>query len=83
MPGDIRISLDLHNVLVLPGFLFPLALLELVLAVVHQLAQGGVACGGDLHQVQSLLLRDVQSLLAGHDAQLLSAFADQSDLPYR
>ena len=25
-------------------------------------------------------LRDVQSLLAGHDAQLLSAFADQSDL---
>lgn len=71
---------DLHDVLVLSGFFFPLALLELELAVIHQLAHRGRGLRGNLHQIQSLLLRDAQSFLAGHDTQLLSALADESDL---
>ena len=52
MLGDMRIFFDLHDPLVLLGFLFPLGLLETVLAVVHELADGGDGVGGDLHQVQ-------------------------------
>ena len=64
--------LDLDDMLVLSGFLLTLALLEFVLAVVHQLAHGGRCLRRDLHQIKALLLCGTQRLLAGHDAQLLA-----------
>ena len=72
--------LDLHNVLILLGLLLPLALLELELAVVHQLAHGGHGLRRDLHQVQSLLISDPQGLGGRHDAQLGAVITDQADL---
>ena len=72
--------LDLHHMLVLSCFLLPLALLELILAVVHQFADRGGRLGGNLHQIQALFISDVQRLRRGNDAQLLAGFADQADL---
>ena len=66
--------------LVLSGFLLALALLELVLAVVHQLAHRRRCLRRDLYQIQALLLCGTQRLLAGHNAQLLAVFADEADL---
>ena len=66
--------------LVLSCFLLPLALLELILAVVHQFADRGGRLGGNLHQIQALFISDVQRLRRGNDAQLLAGFADQADL---
>ena len=67
--------------LVLSGLFFPLALLEPELAVIHQLADRGNGLRRDLYQVQTLLVGDFQSLRRGHDAQLLTLFTDQADLP--
>ena len=69
--------LDLHHVLVLAGLLLTLALLEPVLSVVHQLAHGGIGLGGDLDQVQPLLVGDAQGLLRGHDTHLFAAGANK------
>nr|DAY57724.1 MAG TPA: hypothetical protein [Caudoviricetes sp.] len=66
--------------LVLSGFLFLLAALEPVLAIVHELAHRRRSLGGNLHQVQSLFLGDVQTLRRGHNAQLFAVFADEADL---
>ena len=66
--------------LVLSGFLFLLAALEPVLAIVHELAHRRRGLGGNLHQVQSLFLGDVQTLRRGHNAQLFAVFADEADL---
>ena len=70
--------LDLDHMLVLAGFLLTLTLLKLVLALVHQLADGGICLRGDLHQIQTLLIGDLQSFVRGHDAQLLTVAADQA-----
>ena len=66
--------------LILPGFLFLLALLEAELPVIHQLAHGRNGLGRDLHQVQALLVGDFQRLRGSHDAQLLTLSANQADL---
>ena len=54
--------------------------LEPVLAIVHELAHRRRGLGGNLHQVQSLFLSDVQTLRRGHNAQLFAVFADEADL---
>ena len=72
--------LDLHHMLVLSGFLFPLALLELVLAVVHQLAHGGHCLRRNFHQIQPTLICNAQSLLRGNNAHLLAGLTDEADL---
>ena len=72
--------LDLHDVLVFPCLLLPLGLLELVLAVVHELTDGGIRGGRDLHQVQIRVHGALQRLPGGHDAQLLSGVGDQANL---
>ena len=72
--------LDLHHVLILPGFLFLLALLEAELSVVHQLAHRRHSLGRDLDQIQALLVGDFQRLCGGHDTELLALRADQPDL---
>ena len=72
--------LDLHHVLVLSGFLLPLALLEPVFAVVHELAHRRGCLGRDLHQIQPPLVRNVQSVGGGHDTQLFTGLTDEADL---
>ena len=59
--------------------LFPLGLLEAVLAVVHDLADRGLGAGGDFHQVEVLFIGDVQSRRGGHDAQLGAVIPDEAD----
>ena len=71
---------DLHHVLVFSGLFFPLALLEPELAVVHQLAHGGIGLRRNLDQVQALLIGDLQGLRRRHDAELLALGTDQANL---
>ena len=66
--------------LVLSGFLLPLALLKLVLAVVHQLAHRGHSLRRDFYQIQTALVCDVQGLLCGNNAHLFASLTDEADL---
>ena len=70
---------DLHDPLILFGFLVPLGLLEPVLAVIHELADGGDRVGGDLDQVQLSFDRFGHGLFDGQDAQLLSLGGNQTN----
>ena len=72
--------LDLHHTLVLAGLFLSLGLLEAVLAVIHDFADGGHGVGRDLDQVQVFLLSDTLSFHSGHDAQLFTGLRDQSNL---
>ena len=72
--------LNLYHPLVLPGFLLSLGLLETELTIVHELTHRRDGIGRDLDQIQSLLLCLVQRLLRRHDAKLLAAVRDQTDL---
>ena len=66
--------------LVLPGLFLPLGLLEFELSVIHQLAYGRGGLGRDLHQVQSRLFGLCQSVVGGHNTQLLPRLGNQADL---
>ena len=70
--------LDLHDALVLLGFLFALGLLKAVLAVVHDLADGGLCHRRYLDQVKLLLLRNFHGGLRGHYSKLLAVVADNA-----
>ena len=72
--------LNFHHALVLPRLLLPLLLLELELAVVHELADRGNRGGGDLDQIQALLHGLLQSISGGHDAQLSAVGTHQTHL---
>ena len=72
--------LDLHDALILLGFLFTLGLLKTVFAVVHDLAHGGNGVGRDLHKVELLLLCLGQCLLCGDDAEHGAVRCDQANL---
>ena len=67
--------LDLHDALVLLGFLFTLGLLKAVLAVIHDLADGGLCHRGYLDQIKLLFLRDFHGGLRGHYSKLLAVVA--------
>ena len=71
--------LDVHDLLVLAGFLFLLGLLKAELTVVHHAAHGGLCLGGDLHQVQTALNGGFHGLLNGNDTQLGTVAVDQSN----
>ena len=70
---------DFHNALIFLGFLLFFSLLKAELAIVHDLADGGIGLGGDVHQVESLFFGGIQRLLKGHDPQLLALAVDQPD----
>ena len=72
--------LDFNHPLILLGFLFPLLLIEAELGIVHNFADRGDSIGGDLYQVQALLLGQSVGLLSGHNAQLRAVFADDAKL---
>ena len=72
--------LDLHDLLVLLGFLFPLLHFEAVLAVVQDLAHRRFGLGCHLDQVQVLVHGHAQSVPRGHNAHLGAVGPDQTDL---
>ena len=71
---------DLSDVLILLRFFFFLCLLEAELAIVHDLADGGIRAGRDLHQVHTLIIGHIQRVLGGHDAELFAIGSDHADL---
>jgi len=62
--------LELHRPLLPLRLLLPLGQLVLVLTVVEELDDRGCRGGRDLDKVEALVLRHLQGLLRGHDAQL-------------
>lgn len=72
--------LDLHHMLVLSRFLFPLCLFKTVLSIVHNAADRRRGRRGDLHQIQILLKGDLQRLFRRHDTQLGSVRVDDAHL---
>ena len=69
---------DLHDPLVFLCLLIPLGLLETVLAVVHELADGGDGVGGNFHQVQVGVAGLCQGFGQGHDAKLFPLGGDEA-----
>ena len=81
---DLRPELDLFDVddlLVLLRLARPLLLLVLILPEIHDPADGRHGGGGDLHQVQPLLLGDDEGLRRRHDAELLPVIVDDPNFP--
>ena len=70
--------LDLHNVLILLCFFLALTLLELVLTIVHKLANGRNSLRRNLHQVNALFIGDIQRFCSRHDTQLLAVGTDEA-----
>ena len=73
---------DVDDLLVLLRFARPLLFLVLILAEIHDPADGRHGGGRNLHQVQPLLLRDGEGLRRRHDAQLLPVIVDDPNFPY-
>jgi hypothetical protein len=69
--------LDLDDVLVALGFLIPLCLLEFVLAVVHNLTDGGIPAGRDFYKVKLFFDCDFHRVLGRHNAELFALVADK------
>lgn len=69
---------DLDDPLVFLCLLVPLGLLEAILAVIHELADGGDGVGGNLHQVQVGFAGLGHGLGQGHNPKLLPLGGDQA-----
>jgi len=52
---------------------------ELVLAIVHDPANGRVGRGGNLHEIQAFTFSDPDSFIGSHDPQLGAVFVDDPD----
>ena len=78
-PDDGRHSyfLNLNHVLIALGFLFSLCLLELVLAIVHELANRRSSAGRNLDKVKILLNCDIECIFRRDDTKLFAVFADE------
>ena len=72
--------LNLNHLLALAGFLFLLLLLEAILFVVHDAANGRLRRGGDKNEVIAFILREIECLSGIHDSELLTVVADNSYL---
>ena len=72
--------LELDRPLVAPGLLLLAGLLVLELPVVEEPGDGRTGHRGDLDEVVPTLLRELEGLWRGHDAQLVPFFVDDPDL---
>ena len=72
--------LDLHNMLVFPGFLFPFRLLEAIFAVIHDFADGRVCVGNYLNKIEFLFVCDSQRMFNLDNTKLFAFFVDESNL---
>ena len=70
--------LYIDDLLVLLGFLFPLALLKLVLAVVHYLAYGRRGLRGYLDEVKPRFFGHAKSDVAMNNALLVAVLVDKA-----
>lgn len=70
--------LDLDTLLVLAGGLLLDGLLVLVLAVIHHLADGRIGIGGDLNEVEVLVVCDALSVANTKKTELGAVDADQT-----
>ena len=70
---------DLNNVLIFPGFLFFLELVEAEFAVVHDLADRRNGIGRDLDQVKLLLFGHFQGSLRRDDSDHRAVGSDEAD----
>src|SRR6185312_14490243 len=71
--------LDLDDLLLLAGFVGLFLLLVFVLAIVHQLADGGLVVGRHLHNVEAFFLAQSERLIQADLAILMAVVADQQD----
>lgn len=69
---------DLDDPLVFLCLLVPLGLLKAILAVIHELADGGDSVGGNFHQVQVGFAGFCHGLCQGHDTELFTLGGDQA-----
>ena len=79
---DVRPELDffdLHGTLILFGFLFPLALLKAIFAVIHHPADRRFGIRGYLDQIQPFFHSMLQRFTQGQDHRV-SLIQDQTDL---
>jgi hypothetical protein len=80
---DLRPELDLLDLdpsLLLAGLFLPHPPLVLVLAVIHDPADGGVGLWGHLHEVQVRRVGPVERVLHGDDPDLLTVRPHQANL---
>ena len=70
---------DLDHMLIFAGFFLALALLKAELAVIHELADGRSCLRGYFHQVEPLLLSDLQSFCGRNDAELCAIVANETN----
>ena len=70
--------LDLDQFLILARFLFLFPEFELILAVIHDLADGRICRRRDLDKVKVALFRKAERGKRTHDAELLTVCADHS-----
>ena len=68
--------LELDDLLILPLFLFALAHLKAIFAVVHELADRGIAVWRDFDQIQFALVGHFLRRADIYDAELVAIFAD-------
>ena len=72
--------LDRNDLLLLLGFFFPFLLFISVLAEIHDAAYRRLSLRSNLHEIQMLLHRHVQSIFSRHDAELFAARARHANL---
>lgn len=72
--------LDGNDLLILPCVLFPFCLLKAVLAVIHNLTDGGICLGRNLYKIQSLVIRDLLCIAGGLNPQLCAVGINQANL---
>ena len=70
---------DLNDLLRLFRFAFLLGQLVKKLAIVHDLAHGGLGRGRDFDQIKFTFTSQAKRFLNGHDADMLTIGADQPD----
>src|SRR5690606_17863734 len=72
--------LDLNLFLILLGCCLLLLLFEQVLAVIHDATNWRKGFGGNFHQIQLYLFRELQGFVDSDDADLFAIRTDQADL---
>ena len=69
---------DFNGMLILSGFFFSFCLLKAIFSVVHDLADRRIALGSNLDEIEIFLLCDRECLFRGHDTELLTVRANNS-----
>ncbi len=82
--GDIGVEseahlFDFHDTLIFARFFFALGLLETILAVIHDAANGRLRIGSNLDQVEIALVGELLRIARRHNAELFAVVTDHAD----